>query len=120
MSSFFKFEIKRLFLSAAVKKTLVRFVSTRSTSSDSCGNSSREGVGDGDGELFGDESSDALAEVTPLPASIATARSVISMGNKNCVLEKRFNCSPQLWPYTIRDRLITVLCSNLEPVATVR
>src|SRR5262249_42184129 len=40
---------KRLFLSAAVKKMLVRFVSTLTTSSESCGTSSRvRGVGDGD------------------------------------------------------------------------
>ena len=41
--------MKRLFLSAAVKKMLVRLVSTLITSSESCGNSSRvRGVGDGD------------------------------------------------------------------------
>src|SRR6185369_7284033 len=40
--------MKRLFLSAAVKKMFVRFVSTLITSSESCGTSSRRGVGDGD------------------------------------------------------------------------
>src|SRR5687768_14788494 len=50
MSSAFKSLMKRLFLSAAVKKMLVRLVSTLITSSESCGNSSRvRGVGDGDG-----------------------------------------------------------------------
>src|SRR5215217_4776236 len=50
MSSAFKSLTKRLFLSAAVKKMLVRLVSTLTTSSESCGNSSRfRGVGDGDG-----------------------------------------------------------------------
>src|ERR1044072_3196622 len=50
MSSGFKSLTKRLLLSAAVKKMLVRLVSTFTTSSESCGNSSRfRGVGDGDG-----------------------------------------------------------------------
>src|SRR6266850_7493629 len=49
MSSFFRVLMKRLLLSAAVKKILVRFVSTRTTSSDSCGISSLGGVGDGAG-----------------------------------------------------------------------
>src|SRR5688572_8802346 len=50
MSSAFKSLMKRLFLSAAVKKMLVRLVSTLITSSESCGNSSRvRGVGDGEG-----------------------------------------------------------------------
>src|SRR5262245_56223241 len=43
--------MKRLFLSAAVKKMFVRLVSTLTTSSESCGTSSRfRGVGDGDGD----------------------------------------------------------------------
>src|ERR1044072_5056269 len=51
MSSALKSLMKRLFLSAAVKKMLVRLVSTLMTSSESCGTSSRfRGDGDGDGD----------------------------------------------------------------------
>src|SRR6185295_16574464 len=51
MSSAFRSLMKRLFLSAAVKKMLVRLVSTLMTSSESCGTSSRfRGDGDGDGD----------------------------------------------------------------------
>src|SRR6185436_7856897 len=51
MSSALRSLIKRLFLSAAVKKILVRLVSTLMTSSESCGTSSRlRGEGDGDGD----------------------------------------------------------------------
>src|SRR6185436_2452405 len=53
MSSALRSLMKRLFLSAAVKKMLVRLVSTLMTSSESCGISSRfRGVGDGDGNAF--------------------------------------------------------------------
>src|SRR5882672_541618 len=51
-SSFLRLLMKRLLLSAAVKKMLVRLVSTRTTSSDSCGGSSfglTGGLGDAAG-----------------------------------------------------------------------
>src|SRR5215212_7550310 len=55
MSSALRLLMNRLFLSAAVKKMLVRLVSNLTTSSESCGNSSRvRGVGDGDGDGDGD------------------------------------------------------------------
>ena len=42
--------MNRLFLSAAVKKMLVRLVSNLTISSESCGSSSRCGVGEGEGD----------------------------------------------------------------------
>src|SRR5215207_1186641 len=48
MSSALRSLMNRLFLSAAVKKRFVRLVSTLMISSESCGSSSRRGVGEGD------------------------------------------------------------------------
>src|ERR1041384_1304827 len=105
MSSAFKSLMKRLFLSAAVKKRFVRLVSTLITSSESCGNSSRRGVGDGDGlacwpppSFFADK---LLLAVTPHNARKISRDKT---NGRYCILNfstalrcRRWLCSPALF-----------------------
>src|SRR3990172_3824719 len=111
--------MKRLLLSAAVKKILVRFVSTRTTSSDSWGTSSREGAGGFCGaevccERRGLPSFCAHEETNPLSPSRPHKPAV-----KTRTLGNRLNSRFSLRPDTVRNRLITTLCPHFQTVASV-
>src|SRR6185503_13614344 len=113
MSSAFKSLMKRLFLSAAVKKRLVRLVSTLITSSESCGNSSRRGVGDGDGfacwpalSFFADK---LLLAITPHNARKISRDKT---NGRYCILNS-------LLRYAVGDGFVASLCSDFQIVMPV-
>src|SRR6476619_7198419 len=95
MFSFFRVLTKRLLLSAAVKKMLVRFVSTRTTSSVSPGKSSfgfTGGVGEATSDarllldfctsaLFGVWANDLLAIIATVEAPTTNARAKLTFPN---------------------------------------
>jgi hypothetical protein len=94
MSSAFKSGMERLFLSAAVKKMLVRLVSTLTISSESCGTSSRRGVGDGDAigiapGVLASFFADKLRLATPAHKSTKTKNSN-SIGRLYCIITFKF------------------------------
>src|SRR5687767_5938519 len=108
MSSAFRLLTNRLFLSAAVKKMLVRLVSTLITSSESCGNSSRvRGVGDGDGfaccVLVSSFLADRLLLAIP-PHNTRKIRRDNSNGLRYCILllfTELFTAQPLLYCSTL-------------------
>src|ERR1051325_3155329 len=117
MSSAFKSLMKRLFLSAAVKKMLVRLVSTLTISSESCGNSSRfRGVGDGDGFACVPLSffADRVLPAIPPHKSRKTSRDK-TMGRRI----SRYCISVSLLRYAVSDGFVTALRSHLQIVVPV-
>src|SRR5215212_21911 len=116
MSSALRLLMNRLFLSAAVKKMLVRLVSNLTTSSESCGNSSRvRGVGEGDANAVGATPVSFFADslrVAMLPHTTTNTKSSNRIGrpiSRYCILLPNI-----LWSYAVSDRFVASLSSHLH------